>query len=699
MSTKNTISHPGKKGFIQSMLAASVLFLCIAASPDFSNASDATPGKKTDGGRHADNKHTGVSPERGVTHTQEVPFVRETLRDMKKRIPWKPEIVQKQRTIPFNKRPPPVRLDKKGVAFPEADAPDKVHHKAVTPSQAPSVFNNFSGLGDNNTAIPPDTHGAAGDSYLVETLNSEVAFFDKATGSVIAQMPMQDFWASLGTNTAQPAEIPFDPKTIYDQHKGRFIVVSMGGMSSPYSWVLLAVSGSSDPTGVWYKWAIDADKDGGVQTFNNWADFPGIGVDADYVYITANMFNDAGDFQYGKVWVIPKDQLLSGTSSISITEFRNPPGSGFTMQPAHVFGTTSAEYLIDEGHYINGPPLRSFFNVNSITFPDGVPTWSNLGLVEVNPYPVSDVLPGAPQSGIAAQINTNDTRLLNAVFRNGYIWTTHTVANDTNTKTEVAWYQINPASASLSSPHGVPVQQGRVSSTNRWYYFPSLAVNADGDAGIGFSGSSLQEYAGAYYTMRKSSDGAGQMQEVSTLKAGLAPYYKVFDGADNRWGDYSATCVDPGDDYTFWTLQEYASYPAGGYDRWGTWWGKFAVADVVPTQEPTVSPTPTSTPTPPVCTADLLTIFPKGLELTKKQSSEVIVTVTGIDGCPVENETVQAVVGDRGKKYLKVAPESVVTNTEGKGVFSITAKRKTGRVRINFEVNGQVKKGFMVKIR
>jgi hypothetical protein len=61
------------------------------------------------------------------------------------------------------------------------------------------------------------------------------------------------------------------------------------------------------------------------------------------------------------------------------------------------------------------------------------------------------------------------------------------------------------------------------------------------------------------------------MQSVSLLKAGEAWYYKDFGTGSNRWGDYSATCVDPTDDATLWTIQEYAKTPSS---TWGTWWGR-----------------------------------------------------------------------------------------------------------------------------
>ena len=62
-----------------------------------------------------------------------------------------------------------------------------------------------------------------------------------------------------------------------------------------------------------------------------------------------------------------------------------------------------------------------------------------------------------------------------------------------------------------------------------------------------------------------------------TLKDGEGPYVKRHEGDRNRWGDYSATQVDPSDDLTLWTIQEYARVPVGKGDesgRWGTWWGR-----------------------------------------------------------------------------------------------------------------------------
>ncbi len=506
-------------------------------------------------------ENNNSSSETGITYTQEVPFAKESIKDIIERESKRPAPIPKQRVIPFRKGPQAEKLP--GQAGPQSALPQETTGFPL----APALGSNFTGLSDNNQVIPPDTMGAVGPSYLLETLNSEVGIFNKNTGALISNVSLQAFWSSLGTGAGQPANFPFDPKALYDQSSGRFIVVTLGGTSSPSSWLMIAVSNTSDPNGIWNKWAIDADQNSG-----NWADYPGLGVDANNVYVSANMFSNAGNYQYSKVWVIPKAQLLNGTSSITFTIFSNPAGSGFTMQPAHVFGSSSTEYFIHEDYGCPDPTFPCL-KLNNITFPGGTPTWNTIGDIVVNSYSGLS-FPDAPQLGSSNGIETNDRRLLNAIFRNGSLWTAHTVRNSTYAKTDVAWYQIDPARATPSLPFGTPVQQGRISNTSRWYYFPSIAVNSYNDVGIGFSGSSSTEYAGAYYTARKSSDPPGTMQSVALLKAGLAPYYKTYGGTSNRWGDYSATAVDPGDNATFWTLQEYANSPS---NTWGTWWGKFAI--------------------------------------------------------------------------------------------------------------------------
>lgn len=431
---------------------------------------------------------------------------------------------------------------------------------------APALLATFAGLPDDGTVIPPDTMGAAGPNHLVSFLNSEVGFFSKTTGARLNPgVSLLDFWSPVISPNHLPTGV-FDPKVIYDASSGRFIAVTLDGRlpNDAFSFVLLAVSRTSDPTAGWSAWALPADNTGAT-----WADFPGLGVDDNNVYITTNLFDAADHFFQSKVWRVPKPQLLilPQSATLTRTEFTHP---AFGLQPAHAFGPGPAGYILAEADFTR------FLEVFRIT--GTPPTLSSLGTVGVSPYPFIPIsLPPAPQPSIVtASIDTGDTRILNVVYRNGHLFATHTVSNSANTKTEVAWYEIVP-----SSPPTL-AQQGRVSHTSRFYYCPSIAANVNGDVALGFSGSSPTEFAGGYYTARFSSDPPGTTQPVGLLKAGEDPYVVTGSGTVNRWGDFSATVVDPIDDLIFWTLQEYAGThtPQTG-DQWGTWWGSFRVTDIV----------------------------------------------------------------------------------------------------------------------
>ena len=131
---------------------------------------------------------------------------------------------------------------------------------------------------------------------------------------------------------------------------------------------------------------------------------------------------------------------------------------------------------------------------------------------------------------------------------------------------------------------GAFVEGGRIVDprANPWngghsYAFGSIAVNARNDALVGFSEFESDDFADAGYAFRSGTDPPGTMGAPVTLKDGEGPYVKRREGDRNRWGDYSATQVDPSDDLTLWTIQEYARVPVGKGDesgRWGTWWGR-----------------------------------------------------------------------------------------------------------------------------
>jgi hypothetical protein len=554
--------------------------------------------------------------------------------------PAKRRITRVQRSVaplPVNNLKGPATGTNFSIFLPSRGAAIGVGHDlAAGPQTMPlapiAIGGGFLGIVDDLTAIPPDTMGAVGPDHLVSFLNTEVGFFDKAGNRTNSTTTLDAFWLPLISSKNLP-DNSFDPKVLYDQHSDRFVAVTLTGQPPQKSWVLLARSNSSDPGQGWSQWAIPTDN-------NLWADYPGLGIDANNIYITTNLFDNSNNFHFIKVWVVPKSGLVAGQDPQNVTAMGNPfnftgplNGGPFSFQPSHVFGSPGSAYIVGE-QYPAGSALR-VGKIYPLPFAD-------LGAPGVSSYPVPRTLPDAPLD----RIDTGDSRIQNVVYRNGHLFTTHTIPDPTSTKTRVRWYELSPSPLTR-------VQEGTISDPNRFYYYPSIAVNSAGDIGIGFSGSSSSppEYPGAYYTARRAADPPGTMQPVSLLKSGQAAYYKVIRNSSNRWGDFSATVVDPVDDMTFWTVQEIAYTPVWNphdnvfVSRWATWWGSFS--------PPAINP-------------------PTDLAATQPSSSQVLLTWSnpeaGTDDLIVERRTAPA--GD----FLSIAtlPPSSTMYSDGSGVAAGT---------------------------
>ncbi len=401
--------------------------------------------------------------------------------------------------------------------------------RGIDPQIAPpELLLQFEGVvrGDaGSTASPPDTHGAIGPNHFVEVVNRNFAVFARDSGVELANVRLGSFLP--GSNG--------DPRINYDQHSGRWIII----VSDFSSRIYLAVSLSDDPMGLWYKTSIlvSADSDSAC-----WPDYPTLGVDDAGIYIASLMVGCGYS-----IFAVEKSPLLSVTPSLgAVTAFRGLSGGG-AIQPAATFGDSGGELFVS---LASSSSLRLQQLLGSITFP----VLQNYAPVSVDQgiFP-----PDAPALGSAVPLDTVGSRIMNAVYRNGSLWLCNTV--NANGRSACKWYEIDMATRTAA-------QQGVIDSSGLYYYFPSIAVNASGQVALGFSGSSPTEYASTYFTGRRAFDPPGMMAPPVLYRSGQAPL-NVIDGAGrNRFGDYSFTSVDPRDDLTFWTIQEFAH----STNTWGT---------------------------------------------------------------------------------------------------------------------------------
>jgi hypothetical protein len=461
------------------------------------------------------------------------------------------------------------------VAAPESE----VQGPAVSTLQSLPPVNSFAAVADNGTVIPPDAEGAIGPHHLMEALNSQVVIQDRS-GNVLSAITNWTFWSSLGVTES------FDAHVLYDPYAQRWIFSSAAGEKSSNGAVLIGVSQTSDPTAGWNIYRIN------LGSSVNWVDYPTLGFNKNWIVVQANIFTVTGNnFVNSMIWAFDKADLYAGgTGKYTVLT----PANGFTQVPATTMDPNlSTMYLLEQSSSgsaklridtITGP-VGSEVLTSGVAYPTGPSAWQEF----------SPVINFAPQLGSSENIDTEDGRIQSCVYRNGSLWASHTVylpATGTPTRTAAQWWQINMSASAL----GQVQQFGRIDDPTgaNFYAFPTLAVNQYGDVMLGYTHFGTGIYPSGAYSMRLASDPPNTMESEVMLKAGEASYFKDFGTGENRWGDFTATVVDPVDDTSMWTIQEYA----GQSNMWGTWWGSITPGAPAATSTPTATATPTAAATP-----------------------------------------------------------------------------------------------------
>ena len=431
-----------------------------------------------------------------------------------------------------------------------------------------SLQDEFDLLGGGPTTSPcPDTMGAIGPNHFLETIKGAVAVFDKATGARLSITTLANFYNVTIDGTTYPRSAITDPHVLYDQRSGRWfgIALELGATFGDDNGVLLAVSRTGDPTGAWDKYFLDVGESGEL------TDYPTLGVDDNGVYLGAVMFPEFGG-NYAKIIATPKAPLLAPTPSLgTVSQFTDILDMYAAPQPAHNLDPVGPA---DEAWFVSTSNSgNANVNYRTLTWSGGAPSLSNTQVLTTPTYgnPIN-----APAQGSTTPVNVVDDRLNMAVIRDGHLWTTRNVGvNATGgatgaNRTGVEWLELNVGSGASASL----VQSGRIfdpaATAPRFYYVPSLNVNAQGAMRIGFSGSKGTEFIGAYVAGRAPGSLPGFTTAPQLIKAGESPYTRLDNSGRNRWGDYSYTSIDPNDDLTIWTIQEYAATGAAG-NIWGTW--------------------------------------------------------------------------------------------------------------------------------
>jgi hypothetical protein len=378
-----------------------------------------------------------------------------------------------------------------------------------------------------------------------------------------------------------------DPRIIYDSQSQCFVATAIDFTSKQ---VILAVCTNADNatnlTTGWTRYVLHV-----LQSGSTISDFDTLAVDANGIYLSVLQGNSTHS-----IVAIKKPDIYLGTMTATYltNAASNADSNIVTLQPAVNFdalATNGSTWFVGKGlANLSGTYQGASIYYRRLKWSATNAAWADTNgfsvLSSTNYLDYFDLDPtnynaavgiSAPQlpntTNTAITLYAVGSRLAQAVIRNGFLWTCHTVGLTTNgtyngdasgsnvTRSGVQWFklQISSDSSSLSLADHGRIFDSSQSDNPWWYYFPSIMVNRADEMVAGFSGSTATNYLSALYSWRLS-NGTGSVPTV--FQAGTT-------NAPSRSGDYSATTLDPTDDCTFWTVQAYGA-PWLTFQRWGT---------------------------------------------------------------------------------------------------------------------------------
>ena len=457
----------------------------------------------------------------------------------------------------------------------EASAPSSP--LVASAAQAPAPNANFEGLDFNNWGAghPPDTVGDVGPNHYIQSINSSVAIYNKATGARITAFTLNALMSQGNQGNLCDTNNLGDPVVLYDTFEDRWIITDFAFQLSgqnvvnpPGAFQCFAVSRTGDPvTGGWNFYSIN--------TAGGLGDYPKLGVWPDGIYMSVNMFTYTAPAAYigPRVYAFNKAQMYAGAPTVQSVTF-DGPAADFTILPSNArlqTGTPAPgtpNYFLSTSRFLNALTVYKFKVdwdhpvASTFTGPDvpiAASSWPNAAAAN------------APSLGG----NSLDVLSGRAMMQNQYtnlggaesLWAIHTVRRANTTGFAAPRFYQVPVNGGTVGPNITQAATFDPDGANVMHRFiPSLAVDRAGNMAFGYSTSSSTTKPALKYAGRLATDPVNTFSQTEqVLVQGAGTQAGNCGGAPcQRWGDYAAMSLDP-DGCTFWFTSMY--YAVDGLDH------------------------------------------------------------------------------------------------------------------------------------
>ncbi len=425
-------------------------------------------------------------------------------------------------------------------------------------NQADPPLLSFDGLNfaAHGSGTPPDPHGDIGLNHYIASVNASIGIYAKSDGALVNDFSFDAFMTAAGMSGTCAGGNMGDPYVFFDRVSSRWFITDFAwqSYSGPF-YECIAVSKTSSPvSGGWWTYAV-------AIPGNNMNDYPKFGAWSDGIYMTSNLFYQAGSFAGVEIDAFNRADLISNADPIRI-QTKILSAAYWSLLPANdEFGTASVGspqlFVSDDGGLRLWKWAIDWGNAASSV-------WSgpfNVTGGQAYDWPTSDVT----QRGSAEKLDTLGDRLMSAaqwsnVNGTPALWISRSV--DAGSQTAgIYWAEIRGIGG--TSPTVFQDMHYSVAASNRW--MPSLVVNTIGAMALVYSYADASTYPSLAYAGRTPTASPGSLDlGERSIMAGLSHAASGY----SRWGDYFSASLDPADDCTIWLFGEYMSV-AGGWN-WTT---------------------------------------------------------------------------------------------------------------------------------
>jgi hypothetical protein len=456
-----------------------------------------------------------------------------------------------------------------------------------------SVHSNFQGIQLNESgSVPPDCMGDVSHTQLCVISNGRIKFYPKPgicdapvvtstttnTGSLanpVFSATLRNFFASV----IGGADVT-DPHLYFDRLSERWFVVAINTANASNR-IMIAVSNSANITGQssfnFFFFNHDNGAPANSPDNGSFCDYPMVGLDKHAVYIGGIIFNSSGNFIGSSAYVVNKASLLGG-GALQFTAFRQ-------------VGLVNSGIFAPQGVYNDDPEATRgyFMGVDNEVFsrlryivvnnPGGTTPTITQATINVPttyyPYPQPALGSNLPLDALGDERLLDAQMMRNKISGQSSIWTAHHIAVNANgtavtadgvptARNAMRWYQLTDNNGTLSLTQSGTLFDN-ASTSPRGYWMGTIAASGQGHAVLASSVASSTLHANAIAAGRYVSQQAGVLNPPLNITNFSSVYNRETSGEEQRWGDYSHTIIDPSDDMTIWTFQEYTN----ALNSWG----------------------------------------------------------------------------------------------------------------------------------